>query len=156
MKKILVCLILIIGTFTYSYAQDYKTAIGLRGGPANGITVKHFISGSHALEGIVTSRWHGFSFTGLYEIHKPAFDVNRLNWYYGLGAHIGFWNGNDVHWKDDHADYTVIGVDAILALEYTFVEIPFNISIDWKPAFNFAGYTGFWYDSGAISIRYTF
>jgi hypothetical protein len=29
------------------------------------------------------------------------------------------------------------------ALEYSFSEIPFNVSIDWKPTFNFYGYSGF-------------
>jgi len=35
-------------------------------------------------------------------------------------------------------------------------EVPFNISIDWKPAYNLWGYSGFWADGGALSIRYIF
>jgi hypothetical protein len=50
----------------------------------------------------------------------------------------------------------VVGLDGILGLEYSFVGIPINISVDWKPAFNFAGHSGFWADGGAISIRYIF
>jgi len=49
-----------------------------------------------------------------------------------------------------------VGIDFILGLENNFKEIPFNISIDWKPAYNLTGYSGFWADGGAISIRYIF
>jgi hypothetical protein len=41
-------------------------------------------------------------------------------------------------------------------LEYNFKEIPFNLSLDWKPALNLVGSSGFWGDGGAISIRYIF
>ena len=144
------------GTVNAQESQSYKTALGVRGGLFNGVTVKHFIGPNAAVEGIFSSRWRGLNVTGLYEIHKQAFDVPGLNWYYGGGGHIGFWNGNDVAWFNDNNDYVVIGVDGILGLEYNFAEIPFNISLDYKPAFNIIGYTGFWADGGALSIRYTF
>jgi hypothetical protein len=156
MKKI--GLIILLGgfLFSFSYAQDYNTGIGLRGGFANGITIKHFVSSKSAFEGIITSRWRGLALTGLYEIHNRVFDTERLNLYYGFGAHIGFWNGNNIGWGEQGESYTVIGVDGILGLEYSFEEIPFNLSVDWKPAFNFYGYSGFWADGGALSIRYIF
>ncbi|MDO8929399.1 MAG: hypothetical protein Q7J86_10695 [Bacteroidota bacterium] len=137
-------------------AQDYNTGIGLRGGFASGLTVKHFLGQNKAIEGIFDTRWQGFSITGLYEIHAQAFNTNRLNWYYGFGGHIGFWNGK--HYRDVHNElnYTVVGIDGILGLEYNFEEIPINLSIDWKPAFDLFGYSGFYGDGGAISIRYIF
>jgi hypothetical protein len=139
-----------------SKAQDYNTGIGLRGGFASGLTIKHFLSQKKAIEGIFDSRWHGFSVTGLYEIHAQAFDTKRLNWYYGVGGHVGFWDGK--YYRDYHNDnsYTVIGIDGILGLEYNFEEIPFNLSIDWKPAFNINESSGFNGDGGAISLRYIF
>jgi len=148
--------IIMICFVTFSNAQDYNTGIGLRGGLANGLTIKHFLGEKTAIEGILSSRWKGFNITGLYEIHKQAFDTERLNWYYGVGGHVGFWNGNDVDWVNDNDDYTVIGIDGILGLEYNFKEIPINLSIDWKPAMNIIGYSGFWGDGGALSIRYIF
>jgi len=48
-----------------SNAQDYNTGIGLRGGWGTGLTIKHFLNGKAAVEGILDSRWHGFSVTGL-------------------------------------------------------------------------------------------
>jgi len=136
-------------------AQDYKTGIGIRAGFSSGVTLKHFKSRKVALEGLLTTRWQGFDLTGLYEVHNKAFDVNNLNWYYGGGAHIGFYNGNYTEWGRNGTTYTVIGIDGILGLEYTFDEIPINLGIDWKPTFNLIGYTGIW-SEGALSIRYVF
>ena len=162
MKKIILTSLLALFLFSFGQAQDYNTGIGLRGGLSNGLTIKHFISSNTALEGIISSRWRGLELTGLYEIHNRAFQVDRLNWYYGLGAHVGFWSGDYTdkygprRWGEPGVNYTVVGIDFILGLEYNFREIPFNISIDWKPAYNLTGYRGFWADGGAISIRYIF
>lgn len=137
-------------------AQDYQTGIGIRGGLYNGVTVKHFINANQAIEGILTSRWRGFNLTGLYEIDNTLTPA-RLHWYYGVGGHIGFWNGYKNHpWFKDDRSYTVIGIDGIIGLEYNIEEIPVNISLDWKPAFNLIGYQGFWGDTFALSIRYIF
>lgn len=139
-------------------AQDYRTGIGFRGGLTNGLTVKHFLNEKNALEGLFATRWRGFEITGLFEIHNQAFKVERLNWYYGFGGHIGFWNGNYTHkyWGVEGTSYTVIGIDGILGIEYNFKAVPINIGLDWKPALNLSGYTGFWGDNGALSIRFIF
>ncbi len=157
MKKIIISLILLLSISLSSSAQDYNTGIGLRGGFTSGITIKHFIGDKAALEGIFGTVWRGFNFTGLYELHSySAFDVERLNWYYGLGGHIGFWNGRYNPWfVNSTRSYTVIGFDGILGMEYNIEEIPINISLDVKPAINLIGYTGFWFD-GAFSVRYIF
>ena len=84
-----------------------------------------------------------------------AFGVDHLNWYYGGGAHIGFWNGNS-SWGERDRAYTIIGIDGIIGIEYNFTEAPINIGLDWKPAINLTGYTGFWGDGGALSVRYIF
>jgi len=157
MKRILIVIIIMMCSVVSSTAQDYTTGIGVRGGFSNGLTIKHFISERAAIEGIISSRWKGFNITGLYEIHQQAFDVAHLNWYYGAGGHIGFWKGKDVSWGDNRDDdYTVIGIDGILGIEYNFQEIPINISLDWKPTMNIIGYSGFWGDGGAFSVRYIF
>jgi len=157
MRKIALSLALAVITVAFACAQDYKTGIGLRGGLSNGLTVKHFIKENTALEGILSTRWSGFNITGLYEINnRGAFDVNRLNWYYGAGAHIGFWD-SDASWAaEDHGAYTVIGIDGILGIEYNFEAIPLNLSLDWKPAINLIGYTQSWFDEVALSLRFIF
>ncbi len=89
-----------------------------------------------------------FLITGLYEYENIAFNAPGLNWYMGGGAHIGFWNkyNSKANWwnYNNHPDsYTVFGVDFIIGLEYAFGQVPLNIAIDYKPGFNFIGYTGF-------------
>jgi len=156
MKKLLFVLFLALFFTSQMKAQDYNTGIGLRGGPASGLTIKHFLDGKKAVEGIFDSRWHGFSITGLYEIHAQAFNTERLNWYYGIGGHIGFYDTKYKEWGDHTDNYTVIGIDGILGIEYNFKEIPFNIGVDWKPSFNVFGYSSNWGDGGALSLRYIF
>lgn len=156
MKKFLIIIAMMVAMATCANAKDYNTAIGVRGGLYNGLTIKHFVKSNVAIEGIFTTRWHGYSATGLYEIHAPAFDTQRLKWYYGVGAHVGFWDGNYVKGYDKYDNYTAFGIDGILGLEYSFKEIPFNISLDWKPSFDITGYSHFWGDGGAVSFRFTF
>jgi hypothetical protein len=140
-----------------SMAQNYSTAAGLRLGYFNGITVKHFISGTNALEGIASFRWGGFALTGLYEWQKPVRGAQNLDYFLGLGGHIGFWDNNKYYWYDDKrkGSFTIIGIDFIAGLEYTFPAVPFNVGLDWKPAFNLIGDTHWWGDGLAFSIRYT-
>lgn len=155
-KKIFILSLIFIGVSVQLKSQDYINAIGLRGGLSQGITFKHFVSRTDAAEGILAVRYGGFYVTGLYERHMPAFDVDQLYFFYGGGAHIGFWDGGNNAWFDESGNYTVIGIDGILGLEYVFYEIPFNLALDWKPAFNLIGVTNFWGSELAFSLRFMF
>ena len=158
MKRIfaVVALFFTIGVAS-SMAQSYNTGIGIRAGFESGLSVKHFLNENAALERILGSRWRGVTITGLYEVHNDIADAPGLRWYYGGGAHIGFYDSyRDRPWGDPNRDYTVVGIDGILGLEYTFSEVPINLSLDWKPAFVFNGDRGFWADGAALSIRFVF
>lgn len=149
--------------------EGYKTGIGLRGGYEGGLTIKHFIREDRALEGILSRGWGygGFRITGLYEIHKPFPGANGLDWFFGIGGHVGFYNDryydydcdnggyydNDGDWRKCKDRYTTIGIDGILGLEYQFNEIPFSIGVDIKPYFDLVG-RGDHFGDGAFSIRY--
>jgi hypothetical protein len=154
MKK-LALLILLMGFSLHTDAQEYTNGIGFRGGLFNGITFKHFTNDNMALEGILSSRWRGFQITGLVEYHNDITDVNNLKWFYGYGGHIGFYDGEYYPYGEE-ATYTNIGVDGIIGLEYVIPNAPISLGLDWKPYFNFVGYTGFIGDAGAISIRFLF
>lgn len=161
MKKIIAIFFFTVLTSQALLAQEYNNAIGLRLGTSSGITFKHQLSEARMLEVLFTTRYHGWNFTGLYEIHAPAFDVSGLYWYYGVGGHVGFYDGkhNDNNpWFDDDDDdnHFIMGVDGIIGLEYQIGEIPFNVGIDWKPAFNIVEETGLWADEFAFSVRYVF
>ena len=138
--------------------KNYNTALGLRLGPTAGISFKQFVAPRGAFEGILSTRWHGFMFTGLYEIHHQAFNHPGFNFYYGFGGHVGYWDvGRYRHpWYDTDGKYTALGVDGILGLEYSFGQLPLNLSIDWKPMFNLVNYTGLWADDVGLSVRIYF
>jgi len=156
--KTLLLTAFLFALITTAGAQNYATAAGLRLGAFSGFTVKHFVSGTNSLEGIATFRWGGFALTGLYEWQKPIKGARNLDYFLGLGGHIGFWNNDSYYWYEDerNGSFAVIGVDFIAGLEYTFSDVPFNIGLDWKPAFNLIGDTHWWGDGAALSIRYTF
>jgi hypothetical protein len=160
LKKSLIAMLFFLFVGTGSLlAQDYNTGIGLRGGFSQGLTVKHFLNQNNALEGILHTRWRGWMITGLYEVHKNIPDAPGLRWYYGGGAHMGWWqrsDGNPPPWAKENKDYSVFGVDFILGIEYTIPKSPINIALDWKPAFNLVGYEGLWADGAAFSIRFVF
>ena len=153
-RKVLVVVCFIITAIGVN-AQDYNTGIGFRGGISNGLTVKHNLNSTSAIEGLLSTRWRGVNITGLYEIHAQAFDTPRLNWYYGFGGHIGFFDG-DRSSRFDTGSHTLIGIDGIIGIEYNIEPIPFNISLDWKPGINLIGYSSHWFDEVAFSVRYIF
>lgn len=155
MKRFVLTMFFTVIAVAISEGQDYKTGLGLRLGPDIGFTVKHSLNGRSAIEGLLTTRWHGFDITGLYEIHNRAFDTDNLKWFYGFGAHLGFYDGDYVDWGRPGSTYNVLGIDGILGLEYTFQDVPINLGLDFKPALNLIDYTGLWAEFG-FSIRYVF
>ncbi len=137
-------------------AQEYDQAIGARLGIGTGITYKKSISDNASLEAIAMF-YYGINLTGLYEINRyAAFDVDRLNWYYGGGAHVGSYRGYRRGFITglENKSSISLGLDGIVGIEYNFIEVPINISLDWKPAFELVGSTGFWGDNVALSVRY--
>lgn len=159
MKKYILLTFLIVSICgSDASAQRTENLIGLRGGFAPGITFQHYLSGDRAVEVILSNFRGGAFITGLYQIHTPAFDVDNLYWFYGAGAHLGFYRYRDGgRWSDPYFDDgLLLGIDGIIGLEYFFADIPFQLSVDWKPAFNIVGYTGFLVSDGAVSVRYCF
>ncbi len=170
MKKILLASFLLFLTANLR-AQDYKTGIGFRlGGVNSGITVKHFTGSTTALEGIVGFARHSISFTGLWEKHQSFPNAAGLKWFYGFGAHVGFFPGdysygNYYYYKYkgnktiiyDDRTYTsnvYLGGDFILGLEYKFTNAPISIGLDLKPQIDIVpGFYG--YFDGAFTFRFT-
>lgn len=161
---------LLLGT-TKLTAQDYNTSLGLRIGPYYGVTFKHFVQENRAIEAILVTRRRGVGLTGLYEIHTPAFATKRLQAYGGIGGHVNIFNRYDSgFWGWDRAypgngnggigvggdNVMTIGLDMILGLEYTLTDLPFNLSVDWKPAINIIGNYGLSANQFAISFRFIF
>lgn len=132
-------------------AQDYRTAFGVRLGYDSGLTHKRFFAPSNAMEFIFSASPRWVQLTGLYEYQQPIADTPGLEWYIGLGPHLGF-----VHHKDHPDKRILLGADIIGGIEYIFPRAPFTVSLDWKPSFNFINnYNEFWYSAFALSLRYT-
>jgi hypothetical protein len=133
--------------------QSYTTALGVKFYPG-GISLKHFIRETHALEGIGYFWERGVRITGLYEFYFDIKGVDGLRWYVGPGAHIGFYDD----WRYNNKNYkggSYFGIDGVLGLDYKFANAPINLSIDWQPSVEFGygpGFTGNW---GGLGIRYT-
>jgi len=158
MKMKITLLAILLSVFTINgYTQNYSTAAGLRLGYFTGVTIKHFVTGNNAIEGMASVRWGGFAVTGLYEWQKPIRGAANLDYFLGLGGHIGVW-GDHYYWYEENRDgaFAIIGLDFIAGLEYTFPQVPFNVGLDWKPAFNLVGDSHWWGDGLALSIRYIF
>jgi hypothetical protein len=156
MKKTFLILALVVTIGFSARAQDYQTSLGLRAGVPYGVTIKHFLDKYNALEGILAARYQGFIITGLWESEHWTGHYPGLNWYYGGGAHVGFWsNGTNPNINSNYSG-AVIGIDGVLGLEYTFDDIPLNLSLDLLPTVNLIGYTGWGGINGALSIRYVF
>jgi hypothetical protein len=158
MKKTIVLLIAVfLITVTSVNAQSrsansttYTTALGLKFYPT-GVTLKHFLTGNHALEGIGYFYNYGTRITGLYEIYGDINNAPGLRWYIGPGAHVGFYNTK-------YGGGSSAGVDGVLGLDYKVTNAPLNLSLDWQPSFEFGdnfnnGFSGGW---GGFGVRYTF
>jgi hypothetical protein len=156
MRKIAVVLFVVLFSSTMLYAQEYKTGLGVRGGFFSGFSVKHFMTQQDAIEGVVAWHYRGLLLTGMFQRHANAFDAPGLNWYYGGGGFLGFYDRRYVPWFSvgDRGAFTTFGILGVVGLEYKIEEIPVAIGFDITPAFNIIGHTGLWPGAG-ITLRYT-
>lgn len=163
-KTYILALSIILLSFSAG-AQSYNTAIGVRlGGLTKGLTVKHFTNSTTAIEGILGLGYKSFHITGLLEKHVPIASAPGLKWFYGAGAHVGFFNyggryyvikNNKTYVVREGDNTTLVGVDVILGLDYKFAGAPFNIGLDVKPFVDFYDGTTVLLDA-ALSLRFAF
>jgi len=151
MKKTVLIIIAIIAGFAVNAQSknEYNQALGIKILDGGGITYKKFVTTNNAIEGIAFFWKQGMRVTGLYEFHKDIPNANGLQYYYGPGAHLGFYNK-----ENGNGDF--MGIDGVLGLDYKFEGIPVNISLDWQPAIEFASDHNFYAGWGGLALRYTF
>jgi hypothetical protein len=159
MKKLIFLVVFVLFSYFIMNGQDYKNSLGFRAGlpfGPYGATIKHFLNKSNAVEGIVGSDFNGISATGLFQFEHWTGFYPGINWYWGLGAHAGFMDAGARWAPGSFTGGGVVGTDGIFGFEYTFDEIPINISVDILPSFNLVGYLGLNSISSGVSIRYVF
>ena len=135
----------------------YRTGIGVRiGWPVAALTVKHFVTGHHALEFIAEPRYGGGSLTILAEKHAPA-KRPSIYWYYGGGLNAGIFRGSDYkNYKGDvYTDKQVLslGVSIVLGIEMNIKRSPVSVSFDAKPRIGILNPGGPIME-GAVGIKY--
>lgn len=158
MKKLTVVIFVILFSGIGLSAQDYTTSLGVRGGwPFSGVSLKHFIDRSDAIEGVAAFHYRGLMLAGMYQRHANAFDTPGLYWYYGGGGQVGFYDRSYTPWfpTNDSGNIATLGVLGVLGLEYKIEEIPVTVGVDLIPVLSIFGHTGFWMNAG-VSLRYTF
>jgi hypothetical protein len=160
-------IIILCFLWSNAFSQDYNTGIGFRlGGLTSGITIKHFVNPTSALEGVLSFGHRSFVITGLYEKHYPITNAENLKWFFGGGAHLGFFRyggsyyiyknrGNRVYVEDAGTSSTIGGLDFILGLDYKIKNAPLDISADIKPFVDFFEFPSGYFDGG-VSLRFTF
>ena len=160
MYRLLLILGVLFALSTSATAQSYNRAIGLRFGHPLSVTYKQFLNPRDAVELYAGwwgwKRYRAFSLNGAYQVHRNFAKIRNLRWYYGLGAGVQFWE----YERYDRGNATV-SVSGYLGLEYLLPDIPFTITLDWRPT----AYLGrhreddFHYyslPSGGLAVRYVF
>lgn len=148
MRKFILSTVILLASITLVQAQDYKTAVGIRfssndAAINNSISVKHFLSGKTAIEGLL-SFGDPFAIGALVELHNSINGVDGLAWFYGGGAYVGFSGERN------------IGAQGVLGLDYKFANLPINLSVDWKPELNLLKQFSFEPAAVGLSARFTF
>jgi len=152
LKKLLITGLLAIALTTTLQAQNYQSAFGVRLGYDSGLTYKNFFSLGNAFEGILSASPHHFQLTGLYEYQQPVPGAPSLDWYLGLGAHLG-----GLYDKGHRSNGFLLGADIILVPNIFFHKPLLPFRSDWKPSINFINdYNDYWYAGFALSLRYRF
>ncbi len=133
-------------------SQDYNNGVGVRLGVYSGVTFKHFINQTNALEAQLTSHpyWGGVLAFGMFEMHFKPFSDDAFQWFFGFGTHIGDYNSRYYHGG------FLLGVNSIGGLEYTFDQVPINLGADIKPMINIISNDKILFFDTGIYARYTF
>ncbi|MBM3418667.1 MAG: hypothetical protein FJY17_07090 [Bacteroidetes bacterium] len=147
MRKIRLAILLFLAISSNSWSQQYKTAIGLKGGypSLGGINIKKILSSSTAAEFSIGGYVSGLAISGLFEIQKPLPEPNGLYWYLGVGPTVGSVNKS-----------LLLSANGVLGIEYTFQDFPLNIALDTGPVIQLIGNKNLFSWGGGLAVRYAF
>jgi hypothetical protein len=161
MKKITCSFLLISGlcVATTLSAQDYKTALGIRLSSSapmvnNSITLKHFLNEKTAIEALF-SFGDPLALGAMVEVHKPIGSTPGLKWFYGGGGYLAFVKEYNAEKNRDETS-TNFGGQGVIGLDYKFVNLPLNLSLDWKPELNLINDINFEPAAIGFTARFTF
>jgi hypothetical protein len=163
MKKIILSAFMLIGLAFSAQSQTIsKNALGLRLGDNDGfggeVSYQRGLSGNNRLEldlGFRNNKnYDAFKLVGLYQW---VWQIDQgFNWYAGIGGGVGSWS-YDYGGSNDSG--TILLAAGDIGIEYNFSEVPFQLSLDFRPEFYF-DYEKYRDDNFgpdiALGIRYRF
>ena len=137
-KTLLIGFISLMGSG--AFAQQYKTAIGIKGDWSSldvdlaMFSVKHFFSAPNAFEVNFGAGRRYVWVEGLYLYNQPL--KGEFDWYAGGGVDLGYWNTNYDN-RYDNATRSGFwgGATGLFGVEYTFSVVPLNFALDAGPTF---------------------
>ena len=134
-------MLMLIGLAFSTQAQDIsKNALGLRLGDNDGfggeISYQRGLSNNNRLEFDLgwrnSNNVDALKLAGLYQW---IWEIdNGFNWYAGVGAGFGSWNYN---YNDTKNNGSFLFAAGDIGIEYTFKEVPIQLSIDLRPELYF-------------------
>ena len=142
MKKFIMVIAAVLCLSSAAFAQS--RALGVRATYGAELSYQHSI-GSNFVEADLGWFKNGFYLAGVYDFVFAS--EGNFNFYAGPGAAVGFYN-------DSETSGINLGIAGQLGLEYNF-NIPLQLSLDWRPVFNFI-HGGFGWEGIALGIRYRF
>lgn len=146
-----------------------QTSLGLRTGISQGISARHLFQEHFGLEGIWSFRENGMQMTVLAHFQRPGFTrhVEHLNWYYGLGGHLGYYSQR--YWRRQAPSTEIpprekpplsLGIDAVIGLSYAPPVSPISFAVDYKPFVDLYRFSEADWKRGiqdlGFSVRYNF
>ncbi len=144
MKKLLSVLLFVSIVLT-SQSQIFERQLGVRLGTMSGITGKVIKDKKTAIEGTLGFSNGGIQLYTLLEAYKMLDKNTNQNWfmYFGGGAHIGYVNGYNrvrrwsnttgYYLEEEYTSGSVIGLDAVVGVEYNFPVVPLTLFFEFKP-----------------------
>lgn len=147
MKRFFVALFVL--SLLCSTVSAQSRALGIRVGGDIEASYQHSFS-DNFLEldlGLAFIQPAGFQISGIYDFVFAT--TESFSFYAGPGAQLNTWRNPD---KERRIG---LGIGGQVGAEYHFATVPFNISLDWRPMWNFVGAYCSW-GSLAASFRYRF
>lgn len=131
------------------------TGVGLGGGTTSGgISVKHFISDSSAVQGVVGG-WGGWGNSGLglsadylYEMPPIAETTDlTVGWNLGPGVGVGLYAPTDS---------VGLAVNGVAGIEFAFGPVPLDLVLEYRPTLYLVPGVGFDFINFTGHLRYFF
>jgi hypothetical protein len=143
MKKILVILVFVLATCSYSFGQE----LGVRFGD---VTAGHvavdamFSAGKFSKIHADVSFGSGVGVDALWDFLYKPLGGEAINLYLGAGPYV---------WIDDPF---WLGLAAEAGLEYRFNSVPIAIGADWRPRLSLIETTDFHWEGFGVNVRFIF